>query len=573
MRTIRFQKGRPQLHRVHQLTYVMALLFFLVLGRVAHLHLSSRAHVEKKEDRLQRLATRQYSSKLRLSPYRGDIRDRSGVALAISIRKESLAINPRTAALDTKTRKRLEALLSKRLTHLERHKRQGRHFSWLKRKVEPHVSKQVEQWLPKGLYKLDEPDRFYIAPRQFAHILGHVNIDDQGSSGLEALENERLKGKTSYFTIRKDARNQPMILEPDRTNLKHGQDITTTLDLRIQQIVYEALKKGKADAKAEAAFAVVTDPYNGDILAYVNIPTFDPGDRATFTPQHMRNRIALDLLEPGSTLKPLVAALAMDKGSWGLEEPIDCEKGKLNFPGRAALHDDHPESSLSFSETLVYSNNICTYKIAQSLGAKALTSGLKRLGFTQKQMTLGLPGERPGRISSPKHWSPIRFANVAIGQGLHVKTLEMIAAYGAIANGGLLIVPRITQHPEHANPIAKQVLSKHTADSIKTTLRDVVRFGTGQRAKPKSFTAAGKTGTAEKWDSDLKQYSKSKRLATFIGFAPAQTPRIAVYVVIDEPGQRPYYGGRWAGPVFADIAEQVLHYLQDAPARPKLTRK
>ena len=361
-----------------------------------------------------------------------------------------------------------------------------------------------------------------------------------------------------------------------------GHTIQLSLDHAIQEIAEDALASGVTAARAKSGFAIVTDPHTGKILALANYPTFDPNAIAQAKTENTRNFALLDLFEPGSVIKPFVIAAALEKNKTSANELHNCENGVFRAGG-IVFRDDHPAAQLTTAETLIRSSNICTFKIANRIGKQGLFDALKSFGFTGG---LSLPETFPpsvkGHISSPNSWKPIRFANVAFGQGMTVNGLEIAMAYGAFANGGNLMRPIIVDRIISPNgdivyaatpEATAHVIGIETASQMRKILARVVTDpkGTAHKAETVDYTTGGKTGTAEKVDPLLKAYSADKRIASFAGFAPVADPYLVVYVMIDEPAVRPAYGGLLAGPVFSEITQRTLRYLNVAPDKNSLS--
>jgi cell division protein FtsI (penicillin-binding protein 3) len=412
-----------------------------------------------------------------------------------------------------------------------------------------------------------------------------VGSENQGLMGIERQFQNLLAGKTSAVSPSKDARGRTILYSSDMAAPDlPGHTIQLTLDHAIQEITEEALSAGVSAARAKSGFAIVTDPHTGKILALANVPTFDPNQISRVKTEYTRNFALLDLFEPGSTIKPFVVAGALEKKKTNINELHNCENGVYRAGG-VVFRDDHPATLLTTADTIVRSSNICTFKIAERLGKQGLFDTLRNFGFAGG---ISIPDMFPpamrGHIAKPATWKPIRFANVAFGQGMTVTGIEMAMAYGALANGGNLMRPilvdRITSPSGEivyaSTPEATaHVLSIESARQMRDILARVVtdKQGTASKAITSEYTTGGKTGTAEKVDPVLKAYSAEKRIASFAGFAPVADPYLTIFVVIDEPGVKPAYGGLWAAPVFADIAERSLRYLNVAPDKKPKTEE
>lgn len=545
-------------------------LFGLIFVRAIVIHLNPPSSKS-----LANIADRQYQKPNTLSPYRGTIYDRRGIPLAMSVRLPSLAVNPR---IFRPTQDQV-ALLARHLKLspkkiLDKSKSQG-YFAWLKRKVPVDTAKKIVDAQIAGLNSIQEPSRFYPEGTSGAHLLGYVGIDDHGLQGLEQQFEAVLRGNPESGSMSVDARGRPIFYTPDRAAPeKSGHDIVLTIDRAIQQIADTALKKGVLTAQAKSGYAIVSNPHSGKILAIANYPDFDPNFLSRGNSAQTRNFALLDLVEPGSVVKPFVVAMALEKKLTAPSEQHNCENGVYNFSG-GVIHDDHPKKILTTSEVVIHSSNICTFKLAMKIGAESVFNTFHNFGLVSPEISLGYPGELHGRLSNWKNWKAIRFANVSFGQGFLTNALSIVQAYGAIANGGKLLHPVLVEKikegetevtPEKAiNNTIRRAVSPEVARSLREMLQRVVLEGTASKAAMSNYTSGGKTGTAQKVDSKTRTYSLTKRIASFVGMAPALDPELVIYVVVDEPGRQPYYGGLWAAPIFSEIASASLQYLNVPP--------
>jgi cell division protein FtsI (penicillin-binding protein 3) len=546
--------------------------FLILVGRAAVIQLFPPSG-----EALRRIAARQYEQHLELAPYRGPVLDRNGHPFAISLKKPSVAINPRVFHPTPSQLRSLAGILEMPRERIRDISEKDAYFAWLKRKIDPGVATKVEGLSLKGLYLVNEAGRFYPLQATAAHVVGSVGSENQGLFGLERQFQDLLASRTTAVSPAKDARGRTILYSSDLAAPDlPGHTIQLSLDHVIQEIAEDALSSGVLAAKAKSGFAIVTDPHTGKILALANYPTFDPNNVTIAKPEQMRNYAILDLFEPGSIMKPFVIAAALEQHKTTPNEMHNCENGVYRAGG-VVFKDDHGAAALSTADTLVRSSNICTYKIAERIGRQGLYDALKSFGFSGGlSFPETFPSAMRGHISSPDGWKPIRFANVAFGQGMTVTGIEIAMAYGVLANGGNLMRPilvdRITApsgdivfaaSPEALNHVA----SIETTRQMRQILSRVVTDprGTAPKAATADYTTGGKTGTAEKVDPVLKAYSPDKRVSSFAGFAPIQDPYLVIYVMIDEPQVRPAYGGLLAGPVFANIAERSLRYLNVAP--------
>jgi cell division protein FtsI (penicillin-binding protein 3) len=526
---------------------------------------------------LRRIAQRQYEQHLELAPYRGPVLDRNGHPLAISLKKPSVAINPRAFAPSTQQLRRLSDLLDLPKEKIKEISGKTAYFAWLKRKIDPSIAQKVEALSLKGLYLVNEATRLYPLQSVAAHVIGAVGSENQGLLGLERQFQSILAGKSSAVSPSKDARGRTILYSSDMAAPDlPGHTIQLSLDHAIQEIAEDALAQGVTAAKAKSGFAIVTDPHTGKILALANYPTFDPNQIAQAKTEHTRNFALLDSFEPGSVMKPFVVAAAIDRHKTSVNETHDCENGVYRAGG-VVFRDDHPAAKLTTAETIIRSSNICTFKIANRIGKQGLYDALLSFGFSGG-LAIGetFPLTIKGNISKPTGWKPIRFANVAFGQGMTVNGLEVAMAYGVLANGGNLMRPILVDRIISPNgdivyaatpEATSHVVGIDTATEMRKMLARVVTDprGTASRAETSDYSTGGKTGTAEKVDPVLKAYSPDKRISSFAGFAPVGDPYLVIYVMIDEPAVRPAYGGLLAGPVFSEIAQRSLRYLNVAP--------
>jgi len=387
--------------------------FFVLIFRAAVIQLFPPSG-----EALRRMASRQYEQHIELAPYRGPVLDRNGHPLAISLKKPSIAINPRVFQPSREQLKSLSQLLDLPREKIKEIGEKETYFAWIKRKIDPAVATKVEELSLKGLYLVNEPTRFYPLQSNAAHVVGAVGSENQGLLGVERQFQDLLAGKSAAVSPAKDARGRTILYSSDLAAPDlPGHTIQLSLDHVIQEFAEEALAAGVAAARAKSGFAIVTDPHTGKILALANYPFFDPNQIAATKVEHTRNFALLDSYEPGSIMKPFVVASAIEQKKTRADELFNCENGVYRAGG-VVFRDDHPAGTLSAAETLVRSSNICTFKIAERLGRQGLFETLKAFGFSGG---LSVPETFPsitrGYVSNPKDWKPIRFANVAFGQG------------------------------------------------------------------------------------------------------------------------------------------------------------
>lgn len=524
---------------------------------------------------LKNIAAQQYQSVLKLSPYRGTIYDHRYTPLAVSIQSSSLAVNPKIFNPDRAQVTKISQLLNIPAAKIIEISQRQNYFSWLKRKIPFEIYEQIKSMNITGLHQLVEPNRFYPQGPKAAALIGSVGLDNTGLFGIEQRYEKDLNGEPSTILRYKDARGNFIFMNSSSAAPEaSGHHIVLTIDSVIQEITEEALSKGAKKADAKKAFAIVSDPHTGRILAMANYPSFDPNQPQNIDLNNTANLGISYLFEPGSVMKPFLVSSALDANLTIEHEVHNCENGKYQIDEHSILRDDHKLEKATTAEALIFSSNICTFKIAQKLGKQGLYETLHTFGFASPQTHLNLPGETGGRIDPWAYWKPIRFANIAIGQGLLVNALEVVQGFAVFANGGNLLKPYIIERIESSGgetifratqETKRKVISSQTAQMMRRILKRVVTEGTGSLAATKLFTSAGKTGTAEKIDPDTKKYANNKRIASFAGFTPVADPHLVIYVVVDEPQKKPYYGGTWAAPIFSEIAELSLKYLNVAP--------
>ncbi len=570
----RAPKTQPGQFRVDRARVIYGLFcgaFAVIAGRAVMLHL-----FPSNDGSLHKVADNQYQNEVELAPYRGTIFDHKGEPLAISIRRPSLAVNPRQFDPTPAEVKRLAQMLRMPVGKIRKIADKKSYFAWLTRQIDPHVADEVGELGLKGLVQITEPARFYPAGTAAAHILGFTGLDNAGLAGLERQFDKDLRGQPVKVITGKDARGKFIFTETNgAAPLKQGNNIYLTLDRVIQEITEDELEVGARRAHCKKAFAIVADPHTGRILAIANYPNFDPNDARRVSVAETTNHALIDLFEPGSVVKPFVIGRAIELKKARLDEVIDTEGGKLRI-GKYTIHDDHKAASLPVREVIIRSSNIGTYKIAARLGKQRTFEALKDFGFSLGKAQLGFPGEAVGRISPWAKWEQIRFANTAFGHGFVITGMELVQAMGALANGGNVMKPTLVEKVVSADGSVVmssapekvgQATSPETARVMRNIMREVVEdpHGTAHLAKTKDYSTAGKTGTAQKVVPGIRGYAKDKFIASFVGFSPVEDPHLVIYVQVDEPGQKPYYGGTWAAPIFSGITERSLKYLNVAP--------
>lgn len=539
-----------------------AVFFVLLLGAFGRA-LNLQVH---QKDRLKAFAEDQYVRAMEIPARRGDIVDRRGVKLASSVDVDSVWVDPSMLPDTRDAAKKLSKTLGLDWKDVHERLEKGRRFAWIKRQVTDAEAAKVKALGLPGIGFAKEPRRFYPQRELAAHVIGLVGTDSHGLDGLEKSFEDELSGERIKRDGFRDAKGRKLLTNgleaPEATQ---GANLTLTIDSTLQYVTERALEKAVLDAKATAGMVVVLDPRTGEILALANWPRFNPNATKGAGADDFRDRAVTDSFEPGSTLKAFVIAAALDAKVIDESSQLDCEKGAWKV-GRNVVHDTHPYSMLTPRGILQVSSNICVAKVAQKLGREKLVETYKQFGFGER-FGLGLPGEGRGLVPYPK--AEIALATQSFGQGISTTALQVTAAYGALANGGVMMKPYLVAKVvdgdglvllENKPTAMRRVVTDKSARSVISMLESVVeQGGTAPRARLDEYRVAGKTGTAQKVDPIARGYS-DKRIASFIGVVPAEDPRAVIYVVIDEP-KTDVYGGLVAAPAFKEIALQAMPQL------------
>jgi cell division protein FtsI/penicillin-binding protein 2 len=497
---------------------------------------------------------------------RGIIFDRQGREFALNIELESLYCDPEILDLNDDGLKRLAAVIAKEPRFiLSKIHNEGR-FVWVERKLEPAAVEKIKGLNIKGLGFMTEAKRFYPKGKLASHILGFVGIDNQALEGVELKYDRYMKTSGGKIFLERDAIGRTLSSGVDTE--ARGNNIVLTIDEGLQYIVEKEIDKAMAQWKAAAASVIMMDPFTGEILALANRPTYDPNKGGKANGYEKRNRAITDCYEPGSTFKIIIGVGSLEEKILKPETLFDVSRGGIEVGGKT-IHDVHKYGVLSFKEVIQKSSNVGSIMIGMKLGKERMYKYAKLLGIGKKT-GVDLPGEVSGWMQPPERWSGTSLGAIPIGQEVAVTPLQILRAYSAIANGGFLVGPRVVS--ETVSPDGrvlasfkdremKRVISPKTAETFKDILKTVTEEGgTGKSASVDGNEVAGKTGTAQMINPVTKRYSREKFVSSFVGFVPADNPRLAIIVVIYEPkGQ--IYGGVVAAPVFRDIANQALSYL------------
>jgi cell division protein FtsI/penicillin-binding protein 2 len=536
------------------LFFCIARLFFIQLFRFSY---------------LSGIAQKQQNLFIELEPRRGTIYDVNLKPQAVNMLADSLYASPSEIPDKDKEAiiKTLLPILNVERAYLKDRLYRKKSFIWLSRKLSLQQSEAIKKLNIKGLGFIKESKRCYPNGYLAAHVFGFAGLDNKGLEGIELSYDGYLKGEPGWALFLRDARQKRLNLGERMVLPKDGYDLVLTIDEVIQYIAERELDKVYKKYHANSASIVVMNPNTGAILALANRPTYDLNERINVSTNQLRNHAICDFFEPGSVFKIVTLSAAFEEKRVFEEDRFFCENGAYRVSGHV-LHDHRAHGWLTFREVIEQSSNIGTTKVAQILGANTVYKYIKLFGFGNK-LGIDLPGEAVGIAREPRFWSKISIAAVPIGQEVAVTALQLANAISVIANGGDLMKPYLVkeirdkyeQTIKAFSPVLiRKSISLDTAARAKKVLVGVVENGTGKLAQVPGFSSAGKTGTAQKLEPN-GAYSHDKFFATFIGFAPAQDPVIAIAVCVDEP--HPYYfGGVVAAPVFKNVARDTLRYLQ-----------
>ncbi len=518
-------------------------------------------------ERLSQRAKTQQLKKEDIQVRRGLIFDRKGRELGVNLEVESLYCDPDMMEAPKTSADRLAKVVGKRSDLiLSKFSSEGR-FVWVERKLEPEQARKIKDMNIKGLGFMPDAKRYYPKGKLASHIIGSVGIDNQALEGIELQYDRFLKTEGGKILVTRDAKGR--ILSTGIDMESKGNNIILTIDEGLQYILEKELENSVELWNASAATAIMMNPFTGEILALANRPTYNANQISFARDFEKRNRAITDCYEPGSTFKLVVGAAALEEGIVRPDTKFDCSKGDITVGGKT-IRDIKKHKVLTFEEVIQKSSNVGTIQLGMKLGREKIYEYTKLFGFGNKT-GIDLPGEVSGWIRPTEQWSGVSIATVSIGHEVAVTPLQVLRAYSAIANGGLLVTPHVVSEIRSSDGTFiykfspdknERVISKKTADKFRDILKTVAEEGgTGKGASVDGNHVAGKTGTAQIIDPKTKKYSKEKYVSSFVGFVPADNPMLALIVVVYEP-KGEILGGIVAAPVFKEIARQSLSYLQ-----------
>jgi cell division protein FtsI (penicillin-binding protein 3) len=553
--------GLPSRARRYVLLLVMLCGFAVVLFRLVSLQVLQAAELTAKADR-------QHQKTVSLEGARGTVVDRHGKVLAMNMEVPSVFGIPTALESPAKTARSLSPVLHVRTDELEKKLRQDRSFVWLARKLDPEQGHRLEHMPMEGIGLVMEGRRFYPKGPLLAHVLGFAGMDGEGLEGIERRYESQLHGEKRVVILQRDAMGRTVFPKGQAEQVPAaGHSLVITIDEVIQYIAEKELEEAVTKARAKSGTVIVLDPQTGAVLALAISPRFDPNAVASLTADRWRNRALTDAYEPGSTMKALVAAAALEEKVMKPSTMLYGENGRMTI-ANTVIHDHEKLGWMTFAQVIQKSSNIGAAKTGMALGDQRLYRYLQAFGFGQKT-EIDLPGEAGGLVKHPKEWGRRSLASISMGQEIGVTPIQMVSAVAALANGGVLMKPYVVSEVRDAQgkslrqflpQVKRRVVSPETARTVTSILEGVVTDGTGAKAAIPGFRVAGKTGTAQKIDPRTGAYSSTLFVGSFVGFVPADNPRLAMIVVIDEP-QGESWGGTVAAPVFRRVGEQVLNYL------------
>ncbi|MBN7771598.1 penicillin-binding protein 2 [Marinobacter daepoensis] len=536
---------------------VLGVFLLVMLGiawRLVDLHVVDNDFLRKQGD----VRTIRVES---IDAHRGVVTDRHGEPLAVSTPVQTVWANPSETDPEDPQLASLARILGLSEGKLRERLRQysGREFIYLRRKIQPSMAREALALGIGGIYARQEYRRYYPAGEVTAHVVGFTDIDEQGQEGIELAYNKWLTGEPGQKRVLKDNRGRiikDLMLIRDA---RPGKDLELSIDLRLQYLAYRELKAVVSAHKARGGTLVMLDVDSGEVLAMVNQGSYNPNDRSQLAAENLRNKAITDLFEPGSTIKPLTIAAALESGEYQVTSTVDTSPGYRRF-GRFTIRDYRNYGVLDLKQIIVKSSNVGVSKIATDLGGDKLRSLFARLGLGQAT-GIGFPGEAVGVLPAPPKWRPVEESTLSYGYGLSVNALQLAQAYMVVANGGVRYPLSLMKQEQ--KPQGHRVLSEQITQSVREMLKQAVARGTGKRAQPGLYAAGGKTGTVHLVGA--RGYEDSQYKAIFAGMAPIDDPRIVTVVAVDAPQAGEYYGGEVAAPVFARVMGDALRLLNVKP--------
>ena len=568
-RLVAQSKSRPDVALGRALLVAAFIGFWMLIITARLVHLQFSQH-----DTLADRARQQQQNAIETGAPRGELLDRQERQLARSVQTVSFYLDPKgldSASLECAASELAHGLglnYAELVKDFHEAQAENRRFVWIARRIDADKAAKITALELPGVQSRLEPKRYYPNGSLASHVLGYVGLDGQGLGGVEQFYNTKISGESGRLFLERDARGKPY--ESFEIASKPGQTIVLTIDQSIQYIAEQTLNAAVQRSRAKSGTVIVLEPKSGEILALANAPSFDPNNVSAATPEARSNWALQNIYEPGSTFKVVAFSAALEKKLARPDDRIDCQMGAITVAGRV-IHDHHPFGSLTIKEALEKSSNVAAIKLGLRVGDETMYDYIRRYGFGSKT-GIELPGETVGIVRKVERWQASSIGSIAIGQEVGVTPVQMVAAFGAIANDGVRIAPHLVREVRNAEgavvyraqPEQRRVISAEVATTLRGMLEGVTLTGTAKQAQLDGYSAAGKTGTAQKIDPRTRAYSATKFVGSFVGFAPVSNPQVVIIVVIDEPAGA-YHGGDVAAPVFREVAEQILPGLGVMP--------
>ena len=532
----------------------IALAFLGLVARAAYVQVFNN-------DFFQRQGEVRFARTLELPANRGRILDRNGLILASSVPAASIWAIPEDVDRDKAKLQQLAKLLEMPLSELNKKlEDEDKTFVWIKRQLEWDVGQKIAALGIKGIYQRKEYRRQYPEGESAAHVVGFTNVEDKGQEGVELAFNRELAGKAGSRRVIKDRLGRVVEDVGEQTPPVDGPDMQLSIDSKVQFFAYQKLRDAVTMHKAKAGSVVVLDSTTGEVLALANYPSYVPDKRQNLTGEQLRNRALTDTFEPGSTMKPITAAMALEAGRIKPQTLIETGPGRFSIGG-FTITDTHNYGTLTVEGVIQKSSNVGALKIAQKMTPHEMWDVYTALGYGQKPQ-LQFPGAVAGRLRPWKTWRPVEQATMSYGYGLSASLFQMARSYTAFAHDGQIIPATMLKSADPA--VGTQIFSAEHAAAVRKMLQMAAGpGGTGQKAQTLGYSVGGKSGTAHKQVG--KGYASNKYRAWFTGMAPIDKPRIIVAVMIDEPSAGQYYGGLVAAPVFSEVVQQTLRMMGVQP--------
>ncbi len=554
--------SRTPVWRSKLVVAAIALAFVGLAARAAYIQVFAN-------DFFQRQGEVRFARTLELPANRGRILDRNGLILASSVPSPSIWAIPEDVDADKQQLQRLAKLLEMPVADLTKKLNdEDKTFVWVKRQVDDGVARQVAALNIKGIYQRKEYKREYPEGDSAVHVVGFTNVEDKGQEGVELTFNKDLSGRAGSRRVIKDRMGRVVEDVGDQIPPVAGHDLQLSIDSKVQFFAYQKLRDAVLDNKAKAGSVVVLDVLTGEVLALANYPSYSPAKRTNLTGAQLRNRALTDTFEPGSTMKPFVIALALEKGLVKPDTVIQTAPGKITIGG-STITDAHPHGPLTVNEVIQKSSNVGTVKMAMQTQPHEMWEMFSQVGFGQKPQ-VPFPGVVSGRLRAYKTWRPIEQATMSYGYGLSASLFQLARAYSVFARDGELAPVTLLKSSQPASGV--RVMDARHAHDVLNMLHMVTQSGgTAPKAQTMGYSVGGKTGTTHKQEG--KGYADKKYRGFFVGVAPIDSPRIVVAVMIDEPSNGKYFGGDVAAPVFSETVQQTLRMMgvqPDMAVRPQI---